>query len=372
MTSRPGADDRQVLIVGTGLIGASVGLALTHAGVRVFLFDTDPTAVQTANIRGAGLPLSSTDEPDIVLIAVPPRSVAGVATSWMQRYPQATVTDVTSVKAAPLAALRALNSDTSRFVGGHPMAGRETSGPESARADLFEDRLWIVAGEPENSAARVDDVRWLARKCGALVIDLSPDAHDRAVALTSHTPQLVASVLAAQFADADPADVAVSGQGVRDTTRLAASDPDLWSDILAGNAAEVAVVVRRIQEQLGVVVDALIETDKQGAQNGDVLGEAIDPVRAMLVKGNRGQQVLPDKHGGAAHTYEMIPVVVDDRPGQLAKLLATAGDAGVNLEDVRILHTVGRQTAVIELLVTPAAAAPLRAALALGDWQVRG
>ncbi|MEI6621780.1 MAG: prephenate dehydrogenase [Actinomycetes bacterium] len=372
MTSAPVIVDREVLIVGAGLIGASIGMALTNAGVRVFLSDVDPDALRVAESRGAGWPLRASDEPDIVVVAVPPRLVATVAADALSRFRNATVTDVASVKVAPLRQLRTLDVDLSRFVGGHPMAGLESSGPASARSDLFRDRLWVVASEPDSPPERVADVRWLAHKCGSMVVELAPDAHDRAVALTSHTPHLVAAVLAAQFADADPADVAVSGQGVRDTTRLAASDPELWLDILSGNAAEVATVVRNIQAELGRVADALSEAAEHNCVDSDAMMAYMDPVRLMLTRGNHGKKVLPDKHGGAPLLYETVPVVIDDKPGEMARLFNAAGRADVNLEDVRILHTLGRRTAIVELEVTPEVAEALRAALTSEGWAVRG
>ncbi|MGV1036377.1 MAG: prephenate dehydrogenase [Candidatus Nanopelagicales bacterium] len=366
------ATPSQVLIVGTGLIGTSIGLALKSAGVQVWLDDRDAEALATAVARGAGERIADADLPDLIVVAVPPLAVAGVVADLLARYPDATVTDVCSVKAMPLARLRATVDDASRFVGSHPMAGRETSGPGAARADLFEDRLWAITASQDNPAERIADVQWLALTCGALVLALNPAAHDRAVALTSHTPQVLASVLAAQLATADPADVAVSGQGLRDATRLAASEPGLWSEILAGNAGEVAAIVRRIQSQLGDVADALDSAQARNAA-GETQGVAdLAPVRAVLELGNSGYRAVPDKHGGQAHEYELIPVVVADKPGELARLFAAAGHAGVNLEDVRIEHTVGRLRAIIELAVTPSAAPRLREELTTGGWQIRG
>ena len=363
------AGEPTVLIIGTGLIGASIGLALRASGLTVWLADTDAAAIRHAVERGAGRPLTPGDEPDIVIVAVPPRSVADVAARSLAQYPAATVTDVASVKAAPLARLQGLTDDTSRFVGGHPMAGREVSGPEGARADLFEDRLWVITANPTSPAKRVDDVRWLAKKCGSLVVDLDPAEHDRAVALTSHTPQILASVLAAQLVAADPSDVAVSGQGLRDTTRLADSGPELWSQIIASNAPEIIAVLDRVGADLAEIREALAEASvvEDQQQPG-----AIDPVRRILERGNDGRRALPDKHGGKAHEYEIIPVVVDDTPGERARLFAAAGEAGVNLEDVRIEHTVGRLRAIIELDVSPLTAPILRDVLSAGGWQIRG
>lgn len=357
---------RKVHIVGTGLIGTSIGLALTSAGVEVTLSDRNDPALDIAISRGAGRALRDDDEPELVVVAVPPRSVALAAAQLLEQFTEATVTDVASVKSRPIRQLRDLSEHADRFVGGHPMAGRETSGPAAARADLFEDRLWVITADPSNSAKRVADVEWLAAMCGSVVVALAPDAHDRAVALTSHTPQLLATILSAQLADADAADVAVSGQGLRDATRLAAGDPDLWSDILVANSTEVVAIILRVQQQLEVVANAL------AAESTDGQEVAARPVLALFEKGNLGQSRLPDKHGGAAHLYETVPVVVSDQPGELARLFAAAGAAGVNLEDVRIEHTVGRQTAIVELAVTPEAVNLLRQAVKEGGWRVRG
>ena len=361
--------DRSVLVIGTGLIGASIGLALRSAGATVWLQDNDPVTCQHAIDRGAGVQLTPDAAPDLVVVAVPPRAIADVAADSLQRYPLATVTDVASVKAAPLARLHGLVADTSRFVGGHPMAGREVSGPAGARADLFEDRLWVITALEGAPADRVADVSWLARTCGSLVVELEASEHDRAVALTSHTPQILASLLAAQLADADPSDVAVSGQGLRDITRLADSGPELWSQIIGSNAPEIIAVLDRVAAELGDVRDALAEQALVGESGSEA---AIEPVRKVLERGNEGRRALPDKHGGTAHEYDVIPVVVDDKPGELARLFAAAGEAGVNLEDVRIEHTVGRLRAIIELDVSPATAPRLREVLAAGGWQVRG
>ncbi|NQU37286.1 MAG: prephenate dehydrogenase/arogenate dehydrogenase family protein, partial [Actinobacteria bacterium] len=209
-----------------------------------------------------------------------------------------------------------------------------------------------------------------AKVCGSVVIELTPVEHDRAVALTSHAPQLLASLLAAQLADADPSDVAVSGQGLRDATRLADSVPDLWAEILASNAPDVLAVLNRLTAELALVTESLERV--ADADYRRELPPDIAPVRSVLERGNQGRSALPDKHGGAAHDYDLIPVVVDDKPGELARLFAAAGEADVNLEDVRIEHTVGRQRAIIELDVDPKASPRLRRLLQESGWQIRG
>lgn len=368
MTEEP---TREVLVVGTGLIGTSIGLALRAANNRVWLADRDIKTCQVASERGAGQVLGVEAKPTLIVIAVPPRSVPVVAAEYLTRFPAATVTDVASVKSLPLSRLAEIApNQLDRFVGGHPMAGREIAGPMSGRSDLFEDRLWAITPTEVNGAERVGAVRWLATQCGSLVVALTPAEHDRAVALTSHVPQLLSSLLAAQLVDADPGDVAVSGQGLRDATRLADSVPDLWAEILVSNAPDVLTVLNRVTEELVQVTKALERIAEADFRRD--LPPDIGPVRSVLERGNQGRTTLPDKHGGAAHSYDSIPVVVDDKPGQLARLFAAAGEAEVNLEDVRIEHTVGRQRAIIELDVDPAAGPRLRTLLQESGWHIRG
>lgn len=350
----------EVLIVGTGLIGTSVGLALRESQANIYVNDENDSALEIAIERGAGQILPANIEPDLVVVCVPPVSVARVATEHLAKYQNATVTDVASVKRAPIFELAERSADLARFVGGHPMAGLEVSGPAAGRADLFQDRLWAITPTSETDSDRVADVRWLARHCGAVCVELAADQHDHAVALTSHTPQVLSSVLAAQLVGADSRDVALSGQGLRDVTRLAGSNPELWAEILAGNASEVSAVLRRVCAQLDNVADALSGEEI----NADLLVE-------VLQLGNAGRSALPDKHGGAAHAYDTIHVVVADQPGELGRLFVAAGDAGVNLEDVRIEHTVGRLRATVELDVTPQNSSVLRRALLDGGWTLR-
>ena len=146
-----------------------------------------------------------------------------------------------------------------RVVGGHPLAGREVSGPAGARADLFDDRVWVIAPLPGGDPGRTADVVALARTCGGVPVVMSAADHDRAVAVTSHAPQVLSSLLAARLLEVDDEAVAVSGQGLRDMTRIADSDPALWRAILAANAERVADVLSALAEDLQAVVADLRE-----------------------------------------------------------------------------------------------------------------
>jgi prephenate dehydrogenase len=270
--------------------------------------------------------------------------------------PNATITDVTSVKAEPLAAAVTAGADAARVVGGHPMAGRETAGAGSARHDLFDDRVWVVAPLPQSDPHRVEEIRDLAITCGAVPVVMTPQDHDRAVALTSHAPQVLSSLLAARLLDADPDAVAVSGQGLRDMTRIAGSDPDLWRAILGANAESVVGVLEAYSRDLDHVITRLRE-------QGDVA--------EVLERGIEGRQRIPGKHGSAATAYDLVPVIIRDEPGELGRLFVAAGDLDVNLEDVRIDHVLGKPSGLVELSVRPEVTARLVAGLRSLGFDVR-
>lgn len=347
-----------VLVVGSGLIGTSVGLALRRAGVRVWLQDADPVSLAEAVDRGAGEPWTpGYDSPRLVVVAVPPPG-AGAAMAEAMAFAGATVTDVTSVKGAPLAEALAAGAEAARLVGGHPMAGREKSGPGAARMDLFDDRPWVVTPLPQSSQDRVQDVVDLARTCGAVPFVMQPAEHDEAVALTSHAPQVISSLLATRLLEADVQAVSVSGQGLRDMTRIAESDPALWTSILAANADSVARVLEAFGQDLARVVS-------------DLRGGGGDEVEGILRRGARGRDRIPGKHGDTATSYDIVTAIVKDEPGELARLFVAAGDLDVNLEDVRIDHVLGRPSGLIELSVRPESSERLRDGLVQLGFDVR-
>lgn len=236
------------------------------------------------------------------------------------------------------------------------MAGRETAGAGSARHDLFDDRVWVVAPLPQSDPYRVEEIRDLAITCGATPVVMTPQDHDRAVALTSHAPQVLSSLLAARLLDADPDAVAVSGQGLRDMTRIAGSDPDLWRAILGANAESVVGVLEAYARDLDHVITRLRE-------QGDVAG--------VLERGIEGRQRIPGKHGAAATAYDLVPVIIRDEPGELGRLFVAAGDLDVNLEDVRIDHVLGKPSGLVELSVRPEVTARLVAGLRSLGFEVR-
>ena len=351
-----------VRIVGTGLLGTSIGLALRERGVDVILDDISPAGLDLAIDYGAGRHAAPGDEPELVIVCVPPDVTARVVAAELAAHPAAIVTDVASVKVAPLDELRAAGADISRYIGSHPMAGRERSGAISARADLFIGRPWVIAGHDGITYRRAAAVEQLALDLGALPIEMAAAEHDRNVALVSHVPQLVSTQLARRLGGATDSAVSLAGQGLRDTTRIASSDPELWVQILGANSAPVAEILRALRTDLDAVLVALDDPTAPGARR--TLAET-------LAGGNAGVARIPGKHGQASH-FSQIVVKVDDKPGELARLLTDIGEAGVNMEDLRLEHSPGAQIGLAEISVLPEVEERLAGELESRGWKIAG
>ena len=332
-----------VRIVGAGLLGASIGHALVALGVDVVLEDTSPAQLRLAIDYGAGRAAREDDTPSLVVVSVPPDVTADVIAAELARFPEAVVTDVASVKLGPLRTLRERGVDLTRYIGSHPLAGRERGGAISARADIFVGRPWVVCRDGETRASDLAVVEGLILDLGATPIEMSPEEHDRSVALVSHVPQLVASLLAGRFVDAPDGSLRLAGQGVRDTTRIAASAPELWVQILGANAAPVVDVLDDLAADLTTVADALRDPEATGARRA-----VADTIR----RGNDGVERLPGKHG-QNRRFETVVVMVDDRAGQLGKLFGDLGDLDVNVEDLRLEHSPGALFGLAEISVAP-------------------
>jgi prephenate dehydrogenase len=351
---------RRVGIVGSGLIGTSIGLALRRAGVEVLLRDTDPEQVKLAEALGAGS-LWQGERVEHAVVAVPPHAVAAELRALQQAGITDSASDVASVKSRPIAEAVVAGCDLTTWCPAHPIAGRERGGAASAQADLFAERTWVLCPTAHTTAAAVAATEALALACGALPVRTTPDRHDEAMAALSHLPQVVSSLLAAATPHLRPGELALAGQGFRDSTRLADSDPALWSSILEGNRGPVAAQARRVAAELGALADALDHASE--ASVGKVVTDLMD-------RGRAGRTLLPSKPGpAAARPWGWVGVVLDDRPGQLAALLTTMGDWRVNLEDIGPFeHSLQAPAGVIELAVAPDVAADLVDRLNAAGW----
>ncbi|MFE6127293.1 prephenate dehydrogenase, partial [Streptomyces sp. NPDC056437] len=247
---------RTAVVIGTGLIGTSAALALAGRGITVHLVDHDPERSRTAAALGAG-----TDDPpegpvDLAIVAVPPAHVAAALADAMRAGTARGYLDVASVKGGPRRELEALGLDLRSYIGSHPMSGKERSGPLAATADLFEGRPWVLTPTRDTDTEVLNLALELVALCRAVPVVMDADAHDRAVALVSHTPQLISSMVAARLEEADETAVRLCGQGIRDVTRIAASDPRMWVEILSANPGPVADVLAGVAADLDETVQA--------------------------------------------------------------------------------------------------------------------
>lgn len=273
-----------------------------------------------------------------------------------------------SVKGGPRREVAERGGDLTTYLGSHPMSGREQSGPLAATADLFEGRPWVLTPTPGTDTEVLNLALELIALCGAVPVVMDADAHDRAVALVSHTPQLLSSLVAARLENAAETDVRLCGQGIRDVTRIAGSDPAMWVDILSANPGPVADVLAEVASDLEGTVRALRELDSADESKRT---SGAGGVEALLRRGNAGRARVPGKHGQAPTAYEAVIVLISDQPGELARIFADAGVAGVNIEDVRIEHATGQQAGYVQLMVVPGAVRPLEKALRERGWSLR-
>lgn len=352
-----------IRIVGAGLLGTSIGLALSKQGVDVTLDDVSPANQRLAIDYGAGRKPAAGDSPALIVVCVPPDVTARTVAAELQAFPDAVVTDVASVKLEISKQLVAAGADLSRYVGSHPMAGRERGGALAGRADLFFTRPWIIASSEASSAQAVRLVESMVLDLGAVPVRMDAQSHDRAVAMVSHVPQVISSLLAARLNNAVAEDVSLAGQGLRDTTRIAASDPALWVQILSANADQVKPILEDLAADLADVISALGDVEASGSLG--VIGDAIS-------RGNKGVGQIPGKHGSRAQNYARVVVMIDDKPGQLARLFAEIGEYGINLEDLKLEHSPGAEIGLTELFVVPDVEQKLIDALTERGWRIAG
>lgn len=357
MASPDSALTGPVLVVGAGLLGTSIGLALRRHGTEVLLSDVNPQNVTIAAGLGAGTAIENgRGTPQLVVVAVPPDHLADEITRALEDF-DAVVTDVGSVKSEPLREVgrRAEADALSRYVGSHPMAGSERSGPFASSAALFDGRPWAVAPHEKSHPDAVSLVTELVRACGATPVRFTPEEHDQAVARTSHLPHLLAAIVAGRLTDAPASHLALSGQGVRDVTRIAAGDPGLWQQIVSANASALAGLLGDVRDDL----DRLLAAVRKGER---------DQIAAVLDRGVAGTAAIPGKHGGPAQQVAPLYVAVPDHPGELARLLADAGEIGVNVEDLHIDHDPGRPVGLVELTVSTDRVTFLKDSLEARGW----
>ncbi|HJR93366.1 MAG TPA: prephenate dehydrogenase/arogenate dehydrogenase family protein [Acidimicrobiia bacterium] len=318
----------EAFVVGTGLIGASIGAALRAAGWTAIGWDPSPDALEAAQKMGS---LDDTAESvedgagaDLVVLAAP---VGAIVATLTDLSTDALVTDVAGVKASVVAAAAHLP----HFVGGHPMAGRESSGPGAASAAMFQGASWILTTDGADTVD-LDRMDAIVRSMGATPIRMAAARHDAAVAAVSHVPQVMASALVNLVAtDIDA--LALAAGGFRDVTRIALSEPAWWTDILTANRADVAGLIRRLSADLSAWASLIAADDKQGVTAG------LDSARAT--------------RRGLAPSVAAVQVLLEDRPGEIARVGNALAETGVDVRDLQLRHATRGGGGVLTLSVQP-------------------
>ena len=339
-------------IVGSGLIGTSIGLGLVQRGVQVQMVDSDVKAQSLANDLVGGVSISN---PDLVVLAMPTSQLAAVIREESQLNPQSTFIDVGSVKNEVVLQVETISGLSRRFLPTHPMAGREIGGASSARADLFQGRSWILTPSADVDSVSRQLVLELIEHLGATPIELSALDHDRAVARISHLPQIASSLIAKQLTGTPPEWMELAGQGLRDTTRIAGSDESLWKEIIYSNRSELQQLLINLQNDVQSMIDSL-DDPQQIAQ--------------LIAQGRIGKALIPGKHGGKAREYFYLPIVIDDKPGQLGAIFNECAAMDVNVEDLNIEHSPGQLSALITLALSESDAEKLSSHLTSIGWNV--
>jgi len=342
---RPPEPGRAV-VVGTGLIGGSIGLRLRRNGWHVTGRDADPVCVEKALALGALDAVGDDPAADITFVATPVHAVADEARRALATT-RGVVTDVGGVKASIVEAVA-----DARFVGGHPMAGSEQEGVEGAAAELFEGATWVLTPTEGTDASAYAGVRQVVGTLGAEVVALPPDRHDELVAVVSHVPHLAAATLmrlADERSEEHRALLRLAAGGFRDMTRIASGHPGIWPDICSDNRVAIVGVLDDLRAALGEMRDLVAAGDRGG------LLARLDRARAARVN-------LPARFRTAADLRE-VRIPVPDRPGVVADVAILAADLDVNIVDLEIAHSTEGPQGVLVMLIESGAVDVFRAGL---------
>ena len=339
-----------VAIIGTGLVGASLGLALRRLETvqRVVGYDRSADQAALASERGALTESASSaaeaaSGADVIVLAVDVSSVGPVASEIAPVLrPGQIVTDVASVKGTVVKTLRAAVPAGVHVIGGHPMAGSHEAGAAHASADLFVGATYLLTPTVDTDPNAYRTLHGLVLRIGARPLAVDPSHHDALVAVISHLPQLAATTLMNLAADRAREEHAglllLAAGGFRDATRVAASNPDLWLDICAENRDAIVAVLDDYRERIGTLRSAVALGDEQS-------------LRQTLADARAARRALPGKETATGALVE-LHVPIPDRPGVLAEVTTTVGAVGVNIEDLAISHAPEGGRGTLRLAIT--------------------
>jgi prephenate dehydrogenase len=329
---------RTLGVVGVGLIGGSVGLAARDAGWRVVGVDR-PEVLETAEELGAVDGASTLEEvrgADLVLLAAPISKVTALVRELSPT--DALVTDVASAKGA---IVRAAEGENLRFVGGHPMAGSQLAGVANAKPDLFRGARYFLATTESTDPDDYREVSGFVRELGAVPTAVDPEKHDLLMAALSHLPHLMAAALLKVASDISPEALSFAGPSFRDLTRVGASNPALWSDILAENAPALG-------EALAHFAGAMAQLGSEIQDRQKIEGRFLAAREAYDALGG----ILIEKSGENAE----VAIPVENRPGVFAEVTTLMGSNNINILDLYVRHSNTERAALV--LTLDAKAAP--------------
>ena len=343
-----------VKVIGAGLIGTSIALSLKKHGLSIQMQDIDPKTERLANDLVGGVEL---ENPDLIIVAASIGANLNLVLNTLKLNSKSIVMDIASVKSNLLDEVLKLSENAENFISSHPMAGREVSGAESARADLFQGRAWLGIESKSSSDQAREYLTEVVEICGGTLYWLSAKQHDEAVAAISHLPQVLSTSLAYTLSKQDAGTLNLAGQGLRDLLRLSGSNPKLWSELLLANKDTLASYLDEMINILSLIKHSLSESDQV-------------KLEGIFKTGNDVYAKLPGKHGGQLRNYSYLPIVIDDQPGQLAKIFNECAKIKVNIEDLSIEHSPGQQTGLITLALNEKDAKELSIHLQNAGWNV--
>ncbi len=325
---------RHANVIGLGLVGGSIALALRSRGWRVYGDDRHAASVDLALARSVIDAGGLAPDAEITFVAVP---VLAVADQVKRALAETTgvVTDVGSVK-APICA----SCGDARFVGGHPMAGSELDGLDGADGDMFNGAIWVLTPTAETDDVSLAAVTQLVKSLGADVVALTPERHDHVVAVVSHVPHLTAATLmqlAADRAEEHAALLRLAAGGFRDMTRIASGHPDIWIDICAENREAIVIALGGLIDGLATIRDVVDTADR-------------DALRRSLHAARDARTSLP---GRIAHPEALaeVRIPIPDRPGAAAEVFTLAADLGVNIANFEVVHMAEGNRGVAVVLI---------------------
>lgn len=349
--------EMKVQIIGCGLIGTSIALRLKERGHLVWLADEKPENLALARAL-IGNAKHEPDFFDLIIIATPISAITSILASLKRFNSDSTVIDIGGLKSKLILQVEEFKDIEEIFVSAHPMAGRESSGPQNARADLFEGRAWLVTPTRKTNSSSIKKAENLGELLGSSSYLISANDHDEVIAAVSHMPQLISSLMGSLIYLENETSLNFAGQGLRDVSRLADSNPQMWTELILENRDELLTRLNNAIDLLKKLQEDLSTSNKE-------------EILEFFENGRIGRSRIPGKHGSKSRAYAFLPIVIDDKPGQLAKIFDECAAIAVNIEDLTIEHSPNQEKGLVTLALSQSEAPKLKEHLKNRGWQAQ-